>query len=354
MDKSFLSRGFLITLVVASLVACYFVFRPFLAEILMAAILATIFYRPFEWLAEKLGGKRKIAALIMCILIVVVIIAPLINLIILAARESVVAYGQATDLFNKTDWTAMIQNSYLAKVKGLNLDSGNVQNFVLDFVQKSSNWLVGGAAGFIKGTTDFIFSLLLIVIAMFFFFIDGENMLKRMMSLTPLPNKYDRAIFKKFQDVSLSFIVSTFIVAVIQGFACWLGFFIITLPIFFNISFPAFFAGLAAAFFSFIPLLGVWLIWLPGALYLLISGNYWAALFITLWGLLIIHPIDSLVRPMIIRKKAEVHPIFLLFSILGGIVLFGFWGIVIGPLIVAVTVTIFHIYELEYKSVLEK
>ncbi|MDD5527519.1 MAG: AI-2E family transporter [Patescibacteria group bacterium] len=354
MNNNLLSRGFLITLVIASLVACYFVFRPFLAEILVAAILATIFYRPFEWLARKIGGRKKIAALIMCILIVAVVIVPLVNIIILAAKESVVSYGQAADFFSKTDWSAMIKSSPLSKIDGINLSNGSIQNFVMDFIQKSSNWLVGGAAGFIKGTTNFVVSILLIIVTMFFFFVDGQKMLETLMRLTPLPNKYDRAIFKKFQDVSLSFIVSTFVTAIMQGFACWLAFFIITLPYFFNIPLPAFFAGIAAAFLSLIPFLGAWLIWLPGAIYLFFTGHVWAAVFLTLWGLLIIHPIDNIVKPLIMRKKAEVHPIFLLFSILGGIVMFGFWGLIIGPLIVAVTITIFHIYELEYKNVLEK
>lgn len=341
-------------LVVASLIGCYFVFHPFLSEILMAAILATIFYKPFEWLARKFGGRRKIAALTMCFLIVAVIIVPLVELIILAAKESIIAYGQTSEFFSKTDWSSMIQSSPLSKINGLNLSTANIQSFVMDNVQKSSNWLVSSAAGIIKGTTNFIVSLLFIIITMFFFFIDGKKLLERLMYLTPLSNKYDRAIFKKFQDVSLSFFVSTFVVAIIQGFACWLGFFILTLPFTFNIPFPAFFAGVAAAFFSLIPLLGAWLIWLPSAIYLFLTGNVWAALFVTIWGLAIIHPIDNIIRPLIIHKKAEVHPIFLLFSILGGIVLFGIWGLIIGPLVVAVTVTIFHIYELEYKNVLEK
>jgi predicted PurR-regulated permease PerM len=354
MNKDSLNKGFLIILAVASLVACYFVFRPFLAEILAAAILVTIFYRPFEWLAEKLGGHRQIAAIIMCTLVVLVIIIPLINLVVLAARESSATYTQATDFFNKTDWSSVVKTSPLAKIKGLDLSSSSVQSFVMDLIQKSSNWLMGGAADFIKGTTNFVLSLIFIILTMFFFFVDGKKMLEKLMTLTPLSNKYDRIIFKKFQDVSVSFIFSTFIIAIIQGFACWLGFFIISLPFFFNIPLPAFFAGIAAAFFSMIPFFGAWLIWLPGAIYLLAIGDVGAAIFLTAWGFLIVHPIDNVARPLIIHKKAEVHPIFLLFSILGGIILFGFWGLIIGPLIVAVTVTIFHIYELEYKNALEK
>jgi predicted PurR-regulated permease PerM len=354
MNKNLLSKGFLITLVIISLVACYFVFRPFLAEILTAAILATIFYRPFEWLVKKLGGRRKIAALIICVLIVLVVIIPLINIVILAARESLTAYSQTTDFFNKTDWSLIVKSSPIAKINGLDLSNNGIQSFVMDLIQKSSNWLMGGAANFIKGTTNFVLSIIFIILTTFFFFVDGKKMLERLMSLTPLLNKYDRIIFNKFRDVSMSFILSTFIVAVIQGFACWLGFFIISLPFFFNIPMPAFFAGIAAAFLSFIPFFGAWLIWLPGAIYLLAIGDIGAAIFMASWGFLIIHPIDNVARPLIMRKKAEVHPIFLLFSILGGIILFGFWGLIIGPLIVAVTITILHIYELEYKNMLEK
>lgn len=354
MNKNLLSKGFLITLVIASLVACYFVFRPFLAEILIAAILATIFYRPYEWLAEKIRGRRKIAATIMCILIVLVIIIPLVEIIILAARESLTAYAQAADFFNKTDWSSVVKSSPLSRIKGLDLSNSGIQAFVMDLFQKSSNWLMGGAASLIKSTTSFVLSIIFIILTMFFFFVDGKKMLERLMSLTPLPNKYDKTIFKKFQDVSVSFILSTFIVAIVQGLACWFGFFIISLPFFFNIPLPAFFAGIAAAFLSFIPFFGAWLIWLPGAIYLLAIGDVGAAIFLAVWGFLIIHPIDNVVRPLILHKKAEVHPIFLLFSILGGIVLFGFWGLIIGPLIVAVTITILHIYELEYGNELEK
>jgi predicted PurR-regulated permease PerM len=354
MKKNLLSKSFLITLVVASLVACYFVFRPFLSEILTAMILATIFYRPFEWLARKLGGHRNIAATIMCLAIVLIVIIPLINIFILGAKESITAYGQAADFFNKTDWSMVIKSSPLAQIQGLNLTTESIQSFVMDLIQKSSNVLMGSAAGFIKGTTNFIISMIFIVLSMFFFFVDGKRMLEKLMALTPLPNKYDRTIFKKFQDVSFSFIFSTFIVAIIQGFACWLGLFIISLPFFFNLPTPALFAGVVAAFLSMIPFLGAWLIWLPAAIFLLATGHVGAAIFLTIWGIAIIHPVDNIIRPLILRKKAEVHPIFLLFSILGGIALFGFPGLIIGPLIVAVTITIFHIYELEYKDELEK
>jgi predicted PurR-regulated permease PerM len=354
MNKNLLSKGFLITLVILAIVACFFVFRPFLSDILIASILATIFYRPFEWLAGKLGGRKKISAVVMCILVVLVIIIPLTNLGLLAAKESVTAYGQISEFLNKVNWGNLIDKSKIPKIKGIDFNSDSIQSFVTDVVQKSGNWVVGEAASFVKGTTNFFISLVFILLTMFFLFLDGKEMLQSLMHLTPLPNKYDREIFKKFKDVSRSFIISTFAVAFCQGLACWIGVFIITLPFFFNAPLPIVFLAIGAAFFSMIPFFGAWLIWLPTAIYLFFTGHIGAAIFLAIWGICVISTIDNVVRPLIMHKQANVNPVFLMFSILGGISLFGLWGIIIGPLIISVTITILHIYELEYRSVLEK
>jgi len=91
------------------------------------------------------------------------------------------------------------------------------------------------------------------------------------------------------------------------------------------------------------------LIWLPVGIYLLIAGQIWQGIFLLTWGGLIVSMIDNLIRAYIIKGKAQVHPIFIIFSILGGISLFGFWGIIFGPLIISLAATVMHIYETEYK-----
>jgi len=349
MDKNFMNRAFLIILVIASLTACFFIFRPFLSEILIAAIFATIFYKPYEWLAKKLGNRRKISAFIMCLLAVLVIIIPLANLILFGAREAVVAYSQTTDFFNRTDWNGIVQNIH---INGVPLSGEKIQTLGLDLVQKLTNWLVSGATSIITSTTSFAISLLFILLAMFFFFLDGKRMLEKIMYWTPLPNKYDKEIFKKFQNVSLSFLLSILAVAIAQGIVCGIGFLIVDLV--FGLSLPAFFAGLGAAFFSFLPLFGAGLVWLPTAIYLMFMGNLFAGIFLILWGFLLVSTIDNIVRPLILRKNIGINPVLVMFAIFGGISLFGFWGIAIGPLIVSVTIAIMHIYETEYKNVLEK
>ena len=94
--------------------------------------------------------------------------------------------------------------------------------------------------------------------------------------------------------------------------------------------------------------------YVPVGLYYLAIGKIWQGVFVLLWGLLIIGTIDNVIRTYMIKGKVAVNPIFAFFSILGGIALFGFWGMILGPLIVALAVTIFHIYEIEFADSLER
>jgi predicted PurR-regulated permease PerM len=315
---------------------------------LISAVLASVFYPAYEWLVKKTGGRSKIAALGMCLVILLVLIIPLTNLIILGAQKSIAAYSDTMEYLNNNDIEQALNAGLFAKAKiWFNIDGAELKGIILDVAKKSSNWLVEGAAGFVKGTTSFVISLVLIIFTLFFFFVDGKKMLEKVMYWTPLPDKYDHLIFKKFKDVSYSLFVSTFAVAGAQAAACALGFYIVGLP--------AFFPAIATALTSIIPYVGSFVVWLPASIYLFATGQIWQGVFIAVWGLGIISNIDNIVRMLMIKDKAQVHPLFILFSVLGGIVVFGFWGVVIGPLLIALAVTVLNIYdEIEYKKILSK
>lgn len=341
-----LPKAFLILLIIAVVYACYLVFQPFLIEIVAAMILVSIFYAPFEWLTNKLKGRKHIASLIMCLLIVLIIIIPLVNLLIYGAQRSVSAYSQTVDFLNSSSVNVTVKNKILEKTNLLGLDQGGVKSLIVDFAKKSTDIFVSGAANFVKSTASMLASLLLIILTMFFFFVEGKGMLEKLMYWTPLPNKYDKEIFKKFRDVSIYTMISTFVSAAAQGIAGAIGFLAIGMP--------AFFPGIFMTLFSLVPYIGCAIIWAPIGIYLLIIGKIWQGVFLLIWGALVISNIDNLVRAYIIKGKAEVHPILIIFSVLGGISLFGFWGVFIGPLVISLAVTILHIYEMEYAEILEK
>lgn len=350
MPKS-LTKPFLLILVLLVLVGCYFIFRPFLTELFVAAILVSIFYRPYEWLTSQLKSRPNVAAMLMCLFLVVVIVVPTIRIIAYAGQKSVSAYSQAVIFFNENDITQVLEGESFQKgvLKYLRLDSlgsnNYIKDFFLDILKKSSNWMLSGATIVVRETTSFVVSLFLIIVAMFFFFVDGKRMLKGLMYLSPLPNHYDKEIFAKFRAVSYTTFVSTFVTAIAQGVVGAIGFAVV--------GFPALLAGVLVALLSLLPYLGSMIFYVPVGLYYLLIGEIWQGIFVLLWGLLIIGTIDNLIRAYMIKGKAQVNPVFILFSILGGIALFGFWGVAIGPLIVALTVTIFHIYQMEFCSQLE-
>ncbi|MFH1822526.1 MAG: AI-2E family transporter [Patescibacteria group bacterium] len=349
MDKNFISKAFFFFLIIFTVYACYLLFKPFLIEIFAATILVSIFYKPYLWLVKKLGQKRNLAALMMCILIALIVIIPITNFIVYAAHKSVSAYSDIIRVVNRENIDGILNNELLKRVNitsSIGLDNSSIRGFVIDLAKKLNNWFVSGAASLVKGTTSFLISLIIIFFIMFFFFVDGKKMLDRLMYWTPLPNKYDKEIFKKFRDVSYSTVVSTFATALAQGIIGAIGFMIVGLP--------AFFAGVAIGFLSLLPYVGSAFVWLPAGVYLLFIGKIWQGIFLLLWGGAIVSTIDNVIRAYIIKGKAQVHPIFIILSIFGGIALFGFWGVIIGPLIISLAITVMHIYELEYGKVLEK
>lgn len=344
MAKS-LTKPFIILLLVLVLMACYIIFKPFLIIIAIAAVLASVFYKSYEKLSIWLHGRTNLAALLMCLLLMVILIIPAINILVYAADKSVDAYSDTVAYFNTHTLADLANSPVLVKLhlNDFNWEKYNndtVKNTLLDFVKNASNWLLSGTTGALINTTNFIVSLVMIILTMFFFFVDGKNMLNNLMYLSPLPDKYDRAIFMKFREISYTTLVSTFVVAGAQGVVGAVGFAII--------GFPIFLAGVLVALLSLLPYIGSAFLYVPVGLYYLLVGKFWQGVFILAWGFLIISTIDNVIRALMLKNKAQVNPIFVVFAVLGGITVFGFWGVVLGPLIVALTATVFHIYSLEF------
>lgn len=288
----------------------------------------------------------------MCLLLVMVIIIPAAKLISYAGQKSLTAYTATASFFASHSFGDVLTSDFVKSgpLRYLNLDkinSGNeaFQSVILETSKKLSTVFLDGATIVFKETTRFIVSLSLIILTMFFFFVDGKKMLKRLMVLSPLSNKHDKIIFKKFRKVSYAIFVSTFVASIAQGVVGAIGFAIV--------GFPAFLAGVMIALLSLLPYVGSMIFYVPIGLFYLLSGDIWQGIFVLSWGFFIIGTIDNIIRAYMIKDDAEVNPIFVLFSILGGISLFGFWGVILGPLIIALMVTIFHIYELEFCDALE-
>jgi predicted PurR-regulated permease PerM len=141
-------------------------------------------------------------------------------------------------------------------------------------------------------------------------------------------------------------VLGSLVTAIVQGILGGLAYAIIGLP--------ALFLAVATSIAALIPFVGTTLVWGPIMIILAVAGKWGSALFMLLWGTLLIGLSDNIIRTKVIESKSQIHPLLVFFSIFGGIALWGFLGIIFGPLVLAIILTVLHIYELEYDHILEK
>lgn len=337
-----LSKYFLIFLVVAAAVACLWLFGSFLIEIVIAAVFASVFYTPYQKLTRFLKGRKILSAFLMSFFLLLIVVIPVSLLIVKIGQKAPAAYTETVSFVTAIgqDFTANLSSRF-----NFDFDNSHIQEIILSVTQNISNWLTGGAALILKSTTNFLISLILIILAVFFFFMDGEKILHKLKVWSPLPSKYDLIIFKKFREISFSALISTFVTAGAQGVIGLIGFLIVGVP--------ALFPGLLLAFACLIPYVGGMLVYVPIGVSLLLAGKIWQGVFILIWGAVIVGNADNVIRAYILHGTAKINPIFLILSLMGGIILFGFWGLVLGPLCLSLVAVIFHIYQLEFGKELE-
>lgn len=356
------SRYFLLGAVAIVLILFFWVISPFFSVLVFGALIAVIFNPLNKWLVKVFKGYRGIAAFVSTLIVIIVILLPLTLFILFTAKEAVATYQvfeerlieldlQGID-FNKLETIPYVGDSLKRFVDKYEIDvilkesNFDVYSAVQDIAQKVTTFLVNQSATFVKNIGDFILRAMILVLTAFFFFKDGDRLRAYGKSLSPLPRKYEDAIEKKLKDTTYGMLVGTFGTAVIQGVLGGVGFAIAGVE-------HAVFYGTIMTFAALIPYVGSSVIWAPAAIVLMAFGPFGWGVFLALWGLIVVSNIDNLVRPVLIGSAASMHPLATFFVILGGLFVFGLKGIVFGPLILSLTLSIFHIYQMEYKEVLK-
>ncbi len=336
-------KSFLVLLVFSAVIAVFILFKPFFIEIIIAAVLSSVFYKAYLKVKKFLFNKRYLASFVVCLSLLLLVVLPIINLVIYAGNRAPMAFNKVNEIVLQTE---VLQEGLLERFDIIGLEDLNLKEVFLNITKDISDFLVSGATYIIKGATGFIISLVIMLLTMFFFFADGENMVKRIKGWSPLPSKYNNEIASRFKNVSRVTLISIFVTAIAQGFIGALGFLVI--------GWPFIFVFIIMAALSIIPYLGSSIFYIPVSIYLILSGQVWEGIFVIIWCWLVVSNIDELIRAYIIKGKSKLNPIFIIFSIIGGISMFGFWGVVIGPLVIAITDTVLGIYEKEFKDVLEE
>ncbi len=156
-----------------------------------------------------------------------------------------------------------------------------------------------------------------------------------------MKNEYKNALFIRFREVTMAVFVDSILIAIIQGTLVGLGFAL------FGISSPIFW-GVIASFFALVPMIGSTVIWIPAVIYLFFINNIYMAIGLAIYCVVIVGFSDNVIHPILLKQKISVHPFLILISILGGIEIFGFIGIFLGPIIISLLISVLNLYGLEF------
>jgi predicted PurR-regulated permease PerM len=346
MKKDHLFLIFALLLTLLSFYFFYQILSPFLTAILWAILLTLIFYPGFSRLLRLLKKRKVPSALIMTGLVILVIVLPSSFLMVSLANEVVDAYHGFEEMIK----TGRLQ-TYLEHIREIpmlklvwekldqhmNLSQMDLTDFILKNLQLISSFLFSQTAVIFKGLSTFAIGFFFTLLSLYYLFKDGSLLFERLKEIVPLPSKQRDLLILRFKNMVYATIYGGIVVAIVQGMLGGVIFWIL------GISSPILW-GTAMAFLSLIPMGGTALVWVPAAIFLMLQGALVKGIILLFLGVFAISMMDNLLRPMFISSRTNVHPLLLFFSVLGGIQAFGMIGVVAGPLVATLCLTLIEIY----------
>ncbi|MEP7162596.1 MAG: AI-2E family transporter [Candidatus Moraniibacteriota bacterium] len=335
---------FFLTLIGVGVVVFY-IFQPFLTAIVAAAILSVLFKPTYEFFRHTLKGHSAVSSFSTCLVVAVIIVTPILFVLSLAIGEANHLYQTITE---EHSFPSLVEQSVsnLKHTPYLNYifnDETLTTERVLADIQRFSQNALGLLEAAYQSVTSFFFWVFVMFFTLYYFLIDGRKTLAYFMSLSPLRNEHEKLLVEKFISISRATLKGTLVVGVIQGLLGGIAFWIVGIPS------PAIW-GLLMILLSIIPLVGSAIVWIPAAIILLLMGNIWQGVFLFAVGFGVISVIDNILRPKLVGKDTQMHPLMVFFASLGGISFFGLPGFIIGPIIVSLFMALWEIYTMEFKQ----
>lgn len=321
---------------------------PFFAPLVWAAILALTFAPLTTWLASRLRGSRAAAAVVLVLLVVAVVLLPAFYFGSTAARQTNAAYDRVQEMAASGELATLVDRARESRIGQvwLRVTSPLADKIHLDpasVIVTATNWLSQQAAdlatALAKNALRTVVSFSLMLVALFFFFRDGERMTSGIAELVPMAPDHKAEVLGRLYTTLTAVVQSMVVTAVAQGTLAGVGYWLIT-----DIPFVLFLAGLTALG-SFLPLAGPALVWGGVAAYLAVTGERGQAIGIALWGFFLVSMVDNLIKPVFIGGQARLPTFLLLFALLGGVSVYGFLGVFLAPVILALLLSFVDIYR---------
>jgi predicted PurR-regulated permease PerM len=319
--------------------------EPFIGSFMWATILVMVFYPLYSRFLKWTGNHPSLAAFFTTTLVLAFLALPGFFIIMNLARELPNAY----DFISNSQWD---QKSLwvMDKLKSLNIGAW-LQNWGIDSTQTNSvmqkeitanlqrfaDLLLQKVAEIFNNLPLFCIQVVFVTVAVFFFFRDGSRLAIRAIEFLPLEKDYQKKVSHTFSVTVTAVVRAVFLCAMIQGGMTGIGLYVAGVPL-------PILLGLVAFVNSFIPFLGAASVWIPACIWLLYQNQTMAALGLGLWGI-IITAVDQILRPWLIGNEAKLPVFWLFFTTIGGLKVYGFIGIFLGPIILSMGMAFLAIYR---------
>jgi len=324
----------LFVLTVLLLYGCYRVARPFLAALTLAVAIAVAAF-PLHGRVSRRIKSRSLAAGATLLLVIIVIVAPAFFIGQQVAVEAAKGVEQIRANLTPENWERF-QQEYprLGRIADRIEREVNLR----DTLQQAAGAVSGIALSAVKGSVQGVVKLFVVFFFLFFLFRDWEGALAGLRAVLPLTDAEADKLFKGVADTINAVFNGMLLVALAQGTLGGLMFWWLGLP-------APILWGAVMAVLSFLPMLGTGIIWVPAAAFLALQGHWIKAFILVGWGVLAIGLVDNFMYPTLVGKKIRLHMIAVFIALLGGVTLFGFAGVILGPLLFAMAYEVLQIWR---------
>ena len=349
---------FLLALLFLALLGLYSIAQPYLNSLILGTILALVF-RPIHTRIERIvGGRRNIAAFLSTIVLIVFVLGPITTMTIVAIKQGVHSFGAISAWVESGNAQKLLTTplaehgvevvdeieSAIASIIP-SFDMAQVQKGFMQIIQSVGNELRKYGTDFAKNIIFMIGKFFIVIFVFFFIVRDEKKIFETILHLLPLQRTHANELIDRIRSVASSALVGSLLTGLAQGatggFAFWVA------------GLPGLFWGMVMVFASFVPLFGTYLVSVPGAVYLLLSGYHWQGIFVLVWCAVFSTVIDTFLRPLLMMESSNTSTLLIFLAILGGITKFGLLGLLYGPLILGVVLVLLYIYALEMRPLLD-
>jgi len=343
-----LQNAFFLVLLVAVSAAFLGLLTDFFQPIFWAATFAIIFYPVQGWIRGRVGQRETVAALLTVLLIFCTVIVPALWIGAELASEAANLYERIqngeVDPGALLRWAEELLPQAREWSQRVAIDMEQVRQNITSAVVNGSQFIGSLALTAGQNAARFTVMFVLMLYLLFFFLRDGEHMLELMVRALPLGDERERTLFRKFAEVARATVKGTLVIGLVQGFLGGLMFWMLGIQ-------GAVFWAVVMMVLSLLPVVGAGLVWGPASLMMFAGGEYGKGAILLVFGVLVISLVDNLLRPILVGRDTKMPDYLVLLSTLGGLTVFGVSGFVIGPVIAALFLTLWQMFEEDHNIV---